>query len=613
MLDSFSAAAGPPRALGPALLAWLLCLGAACASGPSPRAQSTDRDATEVAADGRAADRAPSGVIDGGFPPAPDAAISADASAPAGSRLDWPQAAGPDGTWRAEVAEAPVRWSVAHGDNVLWRTPLPNEGQGGIAIAGPLLFVETFEAGAAGSSATVLGHAVDRSTGKILWSVRLVGSRASPIAYSYSDATSWSPVTDGTHVWFFNSGGEMGCWDLAGKEVWRRKFPALPDHFPFNRQHEPILFENTLVTLEPRVPGDPGYDASRAEWNYLRGLDKASGRTLWIAEDASTHYNTAVMGWLPDGTPAILHGRGGPHAVPERPIGLTMTSLAPGQEGRALWRYEPKAEPGGPVDGTTFMALYTMSWDGKYAYWFRNAPEESHLVLDAATGKLLRTQSLIRGVDVRQWDAARGTYVLHANVDIRALADSPAYPLGGGVLHVLPNWHSNIAASGYHYFFTSTNNRRNSHAPPGHSGPAHCIGRVNVETGKVEYLEVPVGVDRAPDRPERLVYGRSLQTSTADNQGKDVAGDGRSHTDGWEIPAFFPSPVALGGHVYMSTTMAVTYVVDAGAVTLDEHALLGINDLGPLGQAWSLAGPSYGGGLLYHHSLRELVAIGPGR
>jgi outer membrane protein assembly factor BamB len=525
--------------------------------------------------------------------------------------VPWPQAGGPDGTWRVPAAvDAPVRWSVTANENVLWRVPLPNEGQGGIAVAGQLLFVETFEPGAAGSSARVLGHAVDRRTGQLRWSVAMAGSRASPIAYSYSDATSWSPITDGAHVWFFDSGGEMGCWDLEGHEVWRRKFPALPDHFPFNRQHEPILFGNTIITLEPRVPGDAGYDGAKAEWNYLRGLDKSTGKTLWIAEDASTHYNTAVLGRLPDGTPAILHGRGGPHGVPERPIGLTMTSLAPGREGRALWRYEPSDEPGGPVDGVTFMALYTMSWDARYAYWFRNAPEESHLVLDAMTGKLLRTQSLIEGVDVRQWDLSKGAYVLHANADLRTLPDSPAYPLGGGVLHVLPNWHANIVAGGYHYFFTSTNNRRNGHAPPGHSGPAHCIGRVNVETGKVEYLEVPVGIDRSPGAPERLLYGRSLRTTTTDNQGRDVAGDPRSRTDGWEIPAFFASPIGLGGRVYMGTTLGLTYVVDAAAPALDEHALVGINDLGPLGQTWSLAGPSFSDGVLYHHSLRELVAIG---
>jgi hypothetical protein len=458
----------------------------------------------------------------------------------------------------------------------------------------------------------VQGHAIDRATGRILWSVNLTGDSAnpSPVAYSYSDATSWSPVTDGTFVWFFDSAGEMGCWDFSGKEIWRRKFAGQPASFPFNRQHEPILIGDSIVTLELLAPSDPGYRADRANWHYLRGLDKATGKTKWIAEDASTFYNTAVLGRFTDGTPAILHGRGGPHGVPETPIGISMTSLAPGSEGKSLWRYSPAAVPGGPVDGDTFMGLYTMTWDEKYAYWFRNSPEESHLVFDAKTGALLRTQSLIANADVRQWDLTQAKYVLHAGVNIRTLPDSPAYPLASGeVLHVLPNWHSNIVDRGYHYFFTSTNNHRSGHAPPGHSGPAHCIGRVNVETGKVEYLEVPVGVDRAVGRAERLIYGRSLTTVTNNAQGQDIAGDPRSHTDGWEIPAFFPSPVSIGGRVYLQTQLGVTYVVDAGAAVLDQSALVGVNDLGALGQAWSLSGPSYAGGMLYHRSLKEVVAL----
>src|SRR5204863_8902382 len=116
-------------------------------------------------------------------------------------------------------------------------------------------------------------------------------------------------------------------------------------------------------------------------------------------EDATTYYCTSVLGRLSDGTPAILHGRGGPHDVPERPIGISLTCLAPGREGKTLWRYVPEPEPHAPVDGTTFQALYTMTWDRQYAYWFRNAPEESHLVFDSKTGKLLRTQSLIKNVD----------------------------------------------------------------------------------------------------------------------------------------------------------------------------------------------------------------------
>lgn len=526
----------------------------------------------------------------------------------------WPQAAGPNLTWKLERGSPPVSWSVARNRNIAWRSTMPNGGQGGIAAWGNRLFLTTFaeyQDGAPRFSASVLGHCLDAKTGKRLWSVKLDGKYPSPMMYAYSDSTSWTPVTGGKHVWFFNASGVMGCWDFSGKEIWRREFLAPGE--PFNKQHEPILIGDTIISLEPLDPRADAarFDPARRSWHYLRGIDKKTGRTLWIAEDATTYYCTAVAGKLPDGNWAILHGRGGPHDVPERPIGLTLTSLAPGQEGKTLWRYTPEDLPGGPVDGTTFQALYTMHWDRKYAYWFRNAPEESHLVLDARTGKLLRTQSLVKDVDFRQWDPAAGRYVTHRNVNIRDVKDlSPRNALKPGeVLHVFPNWHANIVAYGYHYFFTSTGHRRNSHAPRGRSGPSHCIGRVNVETGKVEYLEVPVGVERKPGQPDRYLYGAALRTRTEDYRGRDVAAEDRSRTDGWQIPAFFGSPIAVNGKVYLGTMLGITYVIDGRARVLDEKALLAVNDLGPLGETWSLNSLSFDGGKLFHRSLKEVVCI----
>jgi hypothetical protein len=105
------------------------------------------------------------------------------------------------------------------------------------------------------------------------------------------------------------------------------------------------------------------------------------------------------------------------------------------------------------------------------------------------------------------------------------------------------------------------------------------------------------------------VYGQSLRTKVEDAQGRDVAAEDRSRTDGWEIAAFFPTPVVLGDRLYVSAQLGVTYVVDATAATLDAAALVAVNDLGPLGETWSLSGPTFVGGVLYHRSSRELVAI----
>jgi len=520
---------------------------------------------------------------------------------------NWPQAAGPNGSWSVPDAKPPVRWSVARNEHILWRAPLPNGGQSGIAVWGDRIFLTTFPPytrGAPKKSATILGHAIDRKTGKILWSVRLDGSVPSPMMYAYSDSTSPTPITDGKYVWFFNASGEMGCWDFEGKEIWRRSYTPWGEPFPFNKQHEPILAGDTILNVEPL--DDPG---AKPRWNYLRGIDKRTGKTLWVADDGTTTYATSVFGRTAVGIPAVLTGRGGWHDVPERPVGLSLIDLRPGSAGKTLWRFIADQ---GTEAAPTWQALYVLHWDAKYAYWFRMNPEESHLVIDSNTGKLLREQSLIRNVDYRQWDPEAAHYVTHRNVNLREIPElAPAYrQKPGEVIRVQPAWHCNIVVNGYHYFLVSTGHRRNSKPPAGRAGPSHSIGRVNMETGKVEYLELPVTVIRKPGEPDQKVYGTAVRTKTEDAKGNDVADEDRSRTDGWEIPAFWGSPVALGGKIYFTTMLGITYVIDAGAKELDEKAVLAINDLGPSGETWSLNTPSYSDGRLYHRSLKELVAIG---
>ena len=530
---------------------------------------------------------------------------------------DWPQAAGPDGNWQGHGPAAPVHWSVARDENILWRTALPNGGQSGIAVAGGRIFLTTFDVYKAGDSkmsGTILGHCIDAVTGKILWSVKLHGPTESPMLYAYSDSTSPTPIADGEHVWFFNNSGEMGCWDYAGREIWRRSYTPWGRPYPFNKQHEPILFGDVILNVEPLDGNPPGKNG----WNFLRAIDKRTGQTRWIAEDGTTTYCTSVFGHTADGRPAILTGRGGHHDVPERPVGLSLVDLSPGHEGKTIWRFVadtdadglPLKEPGS-VAAPTWQALYTLHWDQEFACWFRLNPEETHLVIDSRNGKLVREQSLIRGVDYRQWDPAAKKYLEHLNVNLRDMRElSPRSPLAADeVMRVLPAWHCNIVLNGYHYFLTTTAHRRNTHPPKGRGGPSHCIARVNIATGKVEYLEVPVTVIRKPGVPDEPVYGVAVRTTTLNSQGQDVAQEDRSRTDGWEIPAFWGSPVAVNDRIFFTTMLGITYVIDSKAAVLDEKALLAINDLGPSGETWSLNSISYDNGRIYHRSLKELVCI----
>src|SRR5205807_10327644 len=140
----------------------------------------------------------------------------------------------------------------------------------------------------------------------------------------------------------------------------------------------------------------------------------------------------------------------------------------------------------GTVAAPTWQALYTLGWDQRYAYWFRLNPEETHLVFDINTGKIIREQSLIKRVDYRQWDPAAQKYITHTGVNLRDVRElSPRNKLAEGeVIRVMPAWHANIAVNGYHYFMTTVAHRRNNVPPRGKAGPAHCIARANIETGK---------------------------------------------------------------------------------------------------------------------------------
>ena len=503
-------------------------------------------------------------------------------SAGAGAADRWPQASGPDGSWRIAHGNPPVSWSVATGKSILWKTPLPEEGQSGIAVSGGRLFLTCMKPLATGSVSReghdIDGYCLDARTGKILWTVHLEGSEDSPYAYGFSDSTSPSPLADGKHVWFFNASGAMGCWDFKGREIWTRHWKPSTGR-PFNKQFEPFVAGRAVVNMEPRDAGDPKREAD--PWNYLRGVDKATGKTLWISEDALTHYNTPISGRLADGSPAVLQGRGGYHGVPEAPTGLTLTSLAPGQEGRALWR--------APAGGT---ALYNMCWDQNRAYWLQQDTGE-HLVFDARSGKLLRTQSLTRGVDYRSYDQAAGQYQVRRNVDLSH--ESPP-------LKLFPAWFTNIACEGYHYFLCFTESEQ-------HLGPPYCVGRVNIATGHTEYLELPTQVLRAEGKPDKYLWRTVETASTVNSRGIDAAQDPRSKRDGWYWD-FLGSPVEVNGRIYFTTMTGLTYVVDARATTLDATALLAVNDLGPRGDVWSLNSPSYAGGRLYHRTMRYVVCIG---
>ncbi|MEK6233454.1 MAG: PQQ-binding-like beta-propeller repeat protein, partial [Planctomycetales bacterium] len=331
---------------------------------------------------------------------------------------NWPQGSGPNGNWSVQGENPPTSWSASTGENILWRTELPESGQGTAVVWKDRLFVTANIPWGEGKDVPVPdknpkpmgtdidGYCLDADTGKILWKVRLPGTRLKLYAGPFSDSTAPSPVTDGKHVWFYNVSGMIGCYDFDGKEIWTRSYT--PRGIMANRQFEPLLVGDVILNIEvldkstvvdKRSLVDQGAVAklkkehhNKNYYTYIHAYDKLTGKLKWISEDPTSTHSASCLGVAKDGRFALLHGRGGGHHPIEQPMGLSLTSLAPGSEGKTLWQYKLKTG-----------SEYTHQWNSKYAAWWIKG---HHVVLDATTGEVVRKQSLTQPFAVREFDVA---------------------------------------------------------------------------------------------------------------------------------------------------------------------------------------------------------------
>ncbi len=503
----------------------------------------------------------------------------------------WNQAAGPNGNWQVE-GEPPTQWSVTRDESIRWRTPMPEAGMSNVTIWDDRVFVTTHvpikTLEEKESVTDIIGFCLDANTGEILWQVTLPGSAFISLAGGFSDGTVFAPITDGEHVWFFNRCGSMGCYDFAGKEIWMREWTPRFKHN--NRQAEPYLVGDAILYVEVAnkeagakmqkwsAPGKQskgginvpeGIDPKEV-WTYIHGIDKRTGEVLWREDAGTVIHNTPVLGRTADGKPAISHGRGGPHGPLEKPAGQSLTSLAPGEEGTTLWSTELQG----------FDPSFSSHWNEKYAFGFQRM---NHLVLDAVTGKVLREQPVDQGATLWKYQPEKSDWIKEVNVAVKA-----------GKRHPNTN-QANLVIGDWHWFLV-------------HDFP--YLGRVNVETGVVEYLELPAQL--MPDKESRdgdvPLWGKGNPGNKPLNASGFAVGD-KGHNGTGFGHVSVASPTRVGKYLFLAMVTGTVHVIDTEAKELSPESIVSINDLGPGGETWTLASLTFAGGHLYAHTMKEIICI----
>ncbi|MCM8543558.1 MAG: PQQ-like beta-propeller repeat protein [Lentisphaeraceae bacterium] len=414
-----------------------------------------------------------------------------------------------------------------------------------------------------GNNADIILYCLDSNSGEVLWQKPVKGLMSSGYNYGFSDSTTPCPATDGVNVWAINSSGGMACFTMNGDVLWERTWMPSGGR-PFNKQFDSILYKGLILNVEPPVKED----SSRVhDWNYLHAFDKKTGQRVWVTKEALTHYNTPLIGETSEGRPAVLIGRGGPHGVPERPIGLSLISLDSKNSGSSLWNWEPKDE--NAISG--WGALSTQHWDKDKASWFYAGND--HLTVNTKTGKLIAQQKL-NVVNQYSYDETAKKYILKENLELIKQQNQR---------------HCNISAGDYVFYMVRFE---------------PYIARHNVKTGKNEHVEVPREIDSSGN----FVWKKEQKNDGLNSQGQMHGADGRTRGGGFQ-KCFLGSPTMVNNYIFFTNAIGMVYVMDANAEKFDESAIISVNDLGKAGETWTVNTLTYANGKIYHRTMKEVICI----
>ena len=473
---------------------------------------------------------------------------------------NWPQFRGPGGLGVGnDKASLPSEFGPTKA--VLWKTEL-TLGHGSPCVWGDRIFVTGFNS--ALNKPEVI--AINRKDGKVAWRQTVPTTELEKVHEVSSPATS-TPVTDGEKVFVYIGSYGLLAYDLQGKVAW--EYPMGVSKSPYGSGTSPML-AGDLVLITRDYPPDP----------FLLAVQKKDGKLAWkqdLVQSEQRGPRTAHS------TPVIWQGQ----IVLNRPG--EVSAYAP-KDGKRLWwfptasfgtstlsggdgvlyvnAFSMGADPAGVVKLPPFsyaLEQYDRNKDGKLSE--DEAPANDLFFLkrvgmpDNIPGAHFTIKLFFRGID-RNKDG----FVDEAEYNaVSQFGRGGAPPVAAGLLSIRPSGEGALPATALQW--------SEPRSVPEVTAPLEYRGRV--------YMVTAGGV-----------------VTCVDSQTGKVIYRGRVNAPG----AYFASPVAAGGKIFVASAEGVVSVLGGGE-TLE---ILANNDLGE---------PVYGtpapvGSAIYIRSSGHLWAFG---
>jgi outer membrane protein assembly factor BamB len=221
---------------------------------------------------------------------------------------NWPSFRGPNASGVADGAALPSEWDVASSRNVRWKTPIPGLGHSSPIVWGDRLFVATaisgvdkpeLKVGLYGDIGSVqdtsdhrwVVYCLDKRSGKILWEKTVVSGVPKIKRHPKATHANSTLATDGRRlVAFFGSEG-LYCFDMDGKQLWKRDLGVLESAYyvvpdaQWEFGSSPVMYQD-LVLIQCDV----------LKGAFVAALSVKDGSDVWRTPRAD------VPTW---GTPAV--------------------------------------------------------------------------------------------------------------------------------------------------------------------------------------------------------------------------------------------------------------------------------------------------------------------
>jgi outer membrane protein assembly factor BamB len=396
----------------------------------------------------------------------------AAAPAPVSTPADvWPQWRGVENDGVSRATKVPTKWSNT--ENVVWKLALPGMGSSTPVLWRDRLFLTSQD----GEDLVLMCVSTD---GKELWK-KVMGRGSRKARGDEGNEASASPSTDGKHVWAFVGTGNLGCFDLDGKEVWMFDVQQRYGKFriQFGMHSTPVLYQGRIYL---QLLHDGGQLAI--------ALDAADGKEVWKVDRKSDgraeclHSYASAMMWH-KGNDAALIVHGNDYS--------TAHSLKDGAEVWRVGNLNPKA---GYNPTLRFVATPLVTPD--------------LIVIPTAKGKSVVAVKPKADGEEELWRTPGGT----PDVPSPLLFDRLVYLCGeNGSLTCLD------AETGKKYYSERIHNTRHRGSPVYADGKVICVGRDGVIT-----------VAKAGQEFKVLAENRMNEDVTA----SPVVVDGRVYIRGWK-------------------------------------------------------------------------------